>query len=315
MIISLVPQNLLTKEQLGLFEKETGESILSFADLNEALKFLPEADILIVFGRIDKEALKICSKLKWLFSVSAGVEHLPFTELKEKGVIVTNTRGIHGEQISEHVFGMVLSFSRQLMLSRKNQLQKKWAQLLPVDELPGKTLCIIGAGSIGSEIARKAKAFDMHVIGLKKHPEAMEYFDDVFGIEKLHDVLGLADYAVLITPLTDETYHIMGAEEFKAMKRTGVFINMSRGDTVDEASLIDALRNGIIAGAGLDVFHTEPLPPESPLWEMENVIITPHNSGVSPHYFEKTLKVFRESLALYRQGKELPNRIDLERKY
>lgn len=315
MILSLVPLSILTREYLDSFEKETGEKIISFKNINEAASVLPEAEIMILFGRIDKNLLKTCLNLKWLFSLSAGVDNLPFKELIEMGVTVTNTRGIHGKQISEHVMGMILSFNRNLLQSRKFQLQKKWEQFVPVDELNGKTLCVIGAGSIGREIARKARAFDMRTIGIKRHQETLEYFDNVWGRDKLHEALGQADFVVLITPLTEKSYHLMGMEEFKSMKKNGIFINVSRGDTVDENALIEALQKGMIAGAGLDVFHIEPLPPESPFWEMENVLITPHNAGISPNYIEKTFKIFRESLLLFRQGKPLPNPVELTRQY
>lgn len=184
-----------------------------------------------------------------------------------------------------------------------------------MDEISEKTLCIIGTGSIGSEIARKAKAFDMKVIGVDKFPATSKNFDEVWGMDKMAEALGLADYTVLTIPLTEETYHLMGQKEFKSMKQSGILINMSRGDTVDETALIAALQEGRIAGAGLDVFHKEPLPQESPLWDMENVIITPHCAGDSPYLERRALNLFAENLLLYRQGKPMKNIINLERKY
>jgi phosphoglycerate dehydrogenase-like enzyme len=293
---------------------QTGETIRSFYSIQEAMEVLPDAEIIITFGRLDRDILTTCRSLKWVFSMSAGVEKLPLAELREMGVTVTNARGIHGPQIAEQTMGMIIAFSRGLNRCIRNQLQKKW-EILHVGELTGETLCIIGAGSIGKEIARKAKAFDMKVIGLKRHPETLEYFDLVWSIDNLHEALQQADYSVLITPLTDETYHLIGPAEFQAMKRSGIFINVSRGDTVDETALIEALQNGSIAGAGLDVFHEEPLPPDSPLWEMENVMITPHNAGLSPHYSDRIIDLFLASLSCYRQGKPMPNQIDLARKY
>lgn len=274
--------------------------------------------MLIIFGwpGID---LNVYPDVKWVFSISAGVEKLPFADLISRGVTVTNTRGIHGGQIAEHVIGMMLSFSRQLARARDNQSRKRWFQGLPVGELSGKNLLIIGAGSIGSEIARKASVFDMDITGIKNNPspEGLADFNRIHGRGKdiLHEDLSMADYIILITPLTDETYHLIGKEEFASMKKSAYFINVSRGDTVDETSLIEALRTGRIAGAGLDVFHSEPLPAGSPLWEMENVLITPHNSGISPYYMDRTADIFGKSLTLFREGKILPNLIDLDRKY
>ncbi len=317
MILSLIPPKIIPREFFDRFEKLIGEKILSLPGSGEAAdnKLLDQVDILIIFGRMGREALINYPALKWVFSISAGVEKIPFEELKSKGVIVSNTRGIHGEQMAEHVIGFILSFSRQLAVARDNQRLRKWFQALPVYELPEKKLLIIGAGSIGREIARKASVFDMNITGIRKNPENLDNFNSIAGPDLLYEKLGEADFVVLVTPLTDETYHIMGAAEFKAMKKESYFINISRGDTVDETALIEALRAGTIAGAALDVFHTEPLPANSPLWGMENVIITPHNSGISPLYMDKTFEIFRKSLSLFREGKLPLNIIDLDRKY
>jgi phosphoglycerate dehydrogenase-like enzyme len=314
LIVYLAFLPFFNKNALDEVAKQTGETIHVFYSPEEAIEVLPEAEIIITFGRLDRDILKTCRSLKWVFSMSAGVEKLPLAELRERGVVVTNARGISGLQIAEQTMGMIIAFNRCLNRCLRNQLQKRW-EALPVGELTGETLCIIGAGSIGKELARKAKAFDIKVIGLKRHPETLDHFDVVWTIDKLHEALQQADYSVLITPLTDETYHLIGAEEFRAMKRSSIFINVSRGDTVDETALIEALQNGSIAGAGLDVFHEEPLPPDSPLWDMENVMITPHNAGVSPRYISRIIDLFLTSLSCYRQGKPLPNQIDLKRKY
>ncbi len=315
MIVSLASLSFFNKNELDMVAKQTGETIHAFNKPEEAMELLPDADIIITIGRLDKEILKICRSLKWLFVLSAGVEKLPLAELMEMGVTVTNARGIHGPQIAEQTMGMIIAFSRCLNHCVRNQLNKKWERLMPLGELTGQTLCIIGAGSIGREIARKAKAFDMRVIGLKLHPETLAHFDEVWPAGRLHEALQQADYTVLITPLTGETYHLIGPAAFQAMKRSSIFINVSRGDTVDETALIEALQNGSIAGAGLDVFHREPLPPDNPLWDMENVLITPHNAGLGPHYVARIIDLFVTCLSCYRQGKPLPNQVDLKRNY
>jgi phosphoglycerate dehydrogenase-like enzyme len=315
MIVFLATQPFFDQHDLDAAARQAGETIHAYHSPEEAVDLLPQAEILVTFpSRFDREILKACRSLKWLFCMSAGVERLPLAELAAMDVTVTNARGVAGLQIAEQTMGMMIAFSRCLNRCFKNQLQKRW-ELLPVGELTGQTLCIVGAGSIGREIARKAKSFDMKVIGLKRHAEALEHFDEVWSIDRLHEALQQADYTVLITPLTDDTCRLIGAEEFRAMKRSSIFINMSRGDTVDETALIEALRSGSIAGAGLDVFHEEPLPPDNPLWEMENVMITPHNAGMSPHYTARINDLFVASLSCYRQGKPLPNQIDLKRKY
>ncbi len=304
----------IKKEYIDIIENETGEKIHVFNNMEEARNILHKAEIIIAWG-LNKDLVRLCQKLKWFFNLSAGVEMLPFDELISMGTMVTNVRGLHGPQMAEQIMGMIISFSRRLNRMLKNQLQKKWNNNIQVDQLSGKTICIIGAGSIGREVARKARAFDMRVIGLKKHVEDLDNFDEVWGMEKLYDALKESDYNVLVTPLTDETYHLIGKKEFKLMKNSSIFINVSRGDTVNEGELIEALKKGHIAGAGLDVFHQEPLDKKSPLWDMENVIITPHNCGISPHHMKKTMNIFKESLICYRLGNEMPGKIDLNKKY
>ncbi len=316
MILTNIPEGILPRVYLDRLENLGGEKVLTLSEDGRLAgkNEIENVDILIIFGWRGIN-LADYPALKWVFSLSAGVENTPFEELKRREIILTNTRGIHGPQISEQVIGMMISFSRRLALARDYQFRKRWSQALPVDELTGKKLLIIGAGSIGTEIARKAAAFDMHITGIKKNPSNLDNFESVEGIENLHKNLKEADYVVLITPLTDETFHLMGKKEFSSMKKEAYFINISRGDTVDETALIEALRTKAIAGAGLDVFHTEPLPADSPLWEMENVIITPHNSGITPYYMDRAAEIFLKGLALFRDGKTPPNLIDLSRKY
>lgn len=318
MIVSLAS---LPADLIEMIESKTGEKIFSYClseDRDAALKAVSEAEIVITWSSpVNNGVFNNCKdfNLKWLFSISTGIEKLPFAEFIKKGIVVTNTRGLLGSHMAEQTIGMMIAFSRLFKRCIKNQLQRVWELNMPVDELTGKTLCIIGAGSIGSEIARKAKAFDMRVIGLKKHAEALKNFDEVWDMEMLEKALALADYTVLTVPMTDETYHLIGQREFKLMKQNNILINMSRGDIVDEAALIDALNEGRIAGAGLDVFHNEPLPQESPLWDMENVIITPHNAGDSPYLVNRAMALFAENLILFRQGKPMKNIVNLERKY
>ena len=297
-------------------EKAIGETVTLRRSIADAADVLPEAEKLIADERIPEEVLAGCAKLKWFFSLSAGVERLPFEALRRMGVFVSNASGIHGTQMAEQTLGVMILFSRQLHRTLAFQRQKIWSRpQLEVGELAGKTLCIVGTGAIGREIARKAKAFDMRVVGLRRHPAALEHFDEVLGMDAFHASLAEADYVVLITPLTDETYRLMNREAFACMKKTAFFLNISRGDTVDEAAMIDALRGGVIAGAGLDVFHKEPLPQESPLWEMENVVITPHSAGLTPDYFDRAAELFIRNDFDLRAGKAVPNAVNLTLHY
>ena len=304
-----------------MVKNRTGEEITVceyFNNRKQALKMIPDAEILITWGRPVNQGLfnEIDGfNFKWLFSLSVGVDRLPFKELKENGTIVSNIKGVLNTNIAEQAMGIMILFSRQLKRSILNQQNKCWERNMPVNELTGKTLCIIGAGSIGSEIAKRAKAFEMSVIGISLSARPMPGFDAVVDIGQLHTILPEADYIVLMIPLTDKTYHLFGEMEFSLMKKSGIFINLSRGDVTDEQALVNALKERRIAGAGLDVFHQEPLPEDNPLWEMENVVLTPHCAGDSPMVLERAMNLFADSLVLYRQGKDIPNIVDLNRGY
>ncbi len=291
------------------------EKIYECRDRQEALRVLPDADIVITFGGgdgdyaipIDGEMLAAAHGLRLVLSLSSGVEKLPMQALREKNVAVCNSRGAHGVSIAEYVLGGMLVMSHHFHQFLRSQEQSRWKPIVRGEDLEGGTLCVIGAGSIGREIARKAKAFDMNVIGIKRRPEPVCGFDRVWGADRLHEALALSDYVVMVAPLTSETYHMMGEAEFRRMKETAIFINVSRGDTVDESALIRALTEKTIAGAVLDVFHEEPLPPESPLWGMENVLVTPHCSGPTKNTQRKTIRLIYDNIVRYRQGGELIN--------
>jgi phosphoglycerate dehydrogenase-like enzyme len=277
---------------------------------------LAEAEIIAGFPDLFAAGvIERAPRLRWLHSFSAGVETAPFDLLRDRGIVFTNASGIHGQQMSEQIFGMMISFSRGLHISLQNQWQMRWSAEHRVDELYGKTLLIVGAGHIGQETARKAKAFDMRVIGIKRHPAPMEYFDQVRGPSDLHASLSEADYVVALVPLTPETYHLFGEVEFAAMKPTAVFLNFARGDVVDEDALVNALQSGLIAGAGLDVFHQEPLPPDHPLWRLQNVLITPHNAGLSPQYNARAVDQFLRNYRAFREGRPMESVVDLGRRY
>ena len=234
----------------------------------------------------------------------------PLEEVRRRGIRACNPKGAHAVSIAEYVLGCMLSVSHQFPAFLRNQEQSVWKMNDRSEDLEGKTLCVVGAGSIGQEIGKKAKAFDMNVIGLKRHPEPLGFFDEVWGNDRLGEALGCADYVVLVTPMTPETYHMMGMEQFRMMKETAIFINVSRGDTVDEDALISALENHQIGGAVLDVFHCEPLPQDSPLWSMEQVLVTPHNSGLTGNTVRKVVKITLDNIRRFREGRELVNQIE-----
>lgn len=310
MVISLIyGQN----KMLPILEEILGERIYVCQDKETALKYMAEAEIVITVGGgnfalpMDEDLVMAAKNLKWVFSISAGVEKLPIEALKRKGVIINNTSGVHGGTIAEYVLGGLLMLSHHFHIYYKDQLEGVWGKIHAGENLEGKTMCIIGAGNIGREIGKKAKAFDMNVIGLKRNPEPLMYFDQILPMDKLDETLSIADYVVLVTPLTDETYHLMNESKFKLMKTSSVFVNVSRGDTVEESALIKAIQHKQIAGAVLDVFHEEPLAVSSPIWGLENVIITPHASGISKNTSQRIINMFKDSYNCYKNKEALPN--------
>lgn len=310
MIVTLVKMRRELREEIA---RKTGEPVEACPPEREE-ELLPMADIIIGDMRLTERQLALAGRLRWFYCVSAGVERLPFAALARREVLVTNASGIHASPMAEHALMMMLAFRRRLLEYRASQRRKEWSRLIP-GELRGAVLCVVGTGSIGRETARRARAFGMRVTGVRRSPRPMEEFDAVAGLTDLRRALGEADFVLLLTPLTDKTRGLMGAAEFAAMKREAVFLNLSRGGTVDEPALIDALRAGQIAGAGLDVFAREPLGPDSPLWGMENVILTPHIAGITDHYMKSVAELFLQNYKELRAGEVPRNRVDLGRQY
>ncbi|HVP36590.1 MAG TPA: D-2-hydroxyacid dehydrogenase [Terriglobales bacterium] len=278
-------------------------------------ELLPQADILVCFS-IAPENFKIAKNLKWIHLAVAGVDQSVFPELLQSKVTITACKGMHSHTISEHILGMIICFAKGIHLSSLRQIQKKWdfnEVMKQRFELKGRTLGIIGLGGIGLELARKAKCFGMQVIGMKnrlKKGEKHRLVDRILPKEKLPELLTQSDFVALTLPLTDETFHLIGEKELTQMKNSAYLINTSRGKIIDEKVLIDALENHRIAGAGLDVFEEEPLNPNSSLYDLENVIITPHIAGTMVDYFQKVAQIFKENLKRYLAGRTMVNLVD-----
>ncbi|REE93090.1 phosphoglycerate dehydrogenase-like enzyme [Paenibacillus taihuensis] len=278
---------------------------------------LAQAEIILGFNR---DVLKIVysegSSLKWIQNLGAGVDHIPLDRIKERGVTLTNASGVHPYQISESIFAMLLSLTRQVHAYVRNQQAGVWQGEPGMGEAHHKTIAILGVGAIGLETAKIAKAFSMNVLGIRKSGEPAEFVDHMYTMDKLHEVLAQSDYVINCLPLTSDTRHLIGKSEFAAMKRTACYINIGRGATTDTAALVDALHNGVIAGAGLDVFEQEPLPQDHPLWKLEQVIVTPHIAGDTALYMDRALDIILDNLAHYsKQGAPARNIVDLEAQY
>jgi len=290
--------------------------ILQSSDEKELLHLVENADILFA-GHFSLEIFSKAKKLKWIQTVGAGVNRFLLPEVVKSGVIVTNAGGVHPIPISEHVIGLMLCFCRKLHFFVRNQMERKWerneAELMEqIEELSGKTVGIVGLGKIGSELAKKTKCLGMKVIATKRNPNVPKpiYVDKLVNPENLKELLAESDFVVLTLPLTKETDGMLGEAQLRSMKRTSYLINVGRGRIVQEEKLVQALKEGWIAGAGLDTFEIEPLPKNSELWHMKSVIITPHVAGATPYYFERLIDIFCEDLNLFIHNEPMINVVD-----
>ena len=281
-------------------------------------KHVPTAEIIAGWKKEMKEStLQDGSSLKWLQTWSAGVNNLPLKELQIRNVQLTSANGVHANPISETIFALMLGLTRKIHTYVKNQQTKTWHHANMNLEIHGKTIGIIGVGSIGKETAKIAKAFGMKVLGIRHSGTPVKHVDEMFTTDQLNSLLPECDYIVVTLPLTAETKHLFGAEQFALMKPSAFFINIGRGELVVEQDLINALLEQQIAGAGLDVFTTEPLPAENPLWEMEHVIVTPHTSGSTEYYDKRVIEdIFIPNLKNYIANESVRiNVVDYEKGY
>lgn len=272
------------------------------------------ADVEVAFGFPSREAFLAAKRLRWIQSGSAGVEGMrSIPELAESDVIVTNTRGAHAVTIAEHAFGMLVFLARNFHSLLKSQEKKEWQRPLeqPGVGLAGLTIGIIGLGQIGRAIGKRAQAFEMKIIAVDAHDVPRpDYVAEFWLLDGLPELLQRADVAVVATPITDETRGMLGPEQLTLMKPSAYLLVMSRGGIIDEPTLAAMLREGRLAGAGLDVTAIEPLPPESELWEAPNIIITPHCSPSSQLTRANVTAIMRENLTRYLAGEPLTNLVD-----
>ncbi|WP_028390313.1 D-2-hydroxyacid dehydrogenase [Bacillus cihuensis] len=278
---------------------------------------LSEAEVLITYGEdLENQHIRNAPKLKWIMVMSAGLEKMPFEVIIERDILVTNARGIHKIPMAEYTFAMVLLHEKKGRLLLENERNAKWDRDVRVGELNGKTMLILGTGAIGGEIARIAKAFNMKTVGLNRSGRPTEYMDHIVQKKDILIELSQADYIISILPSTHETKGFVKSEHFKAMKNSAVFVNIGRGDVVDENILLSALANQEIAHAVLDVFDPEPLAKDHPFWEMDNVTVTSHLSSRSYKYLPRAFQIFEQNLAIYLEGKSnFVNEVDPEKGY
>ncbi len=256
------------------------------------------------------DAILALPTLRWVHTVSAGVDHALGSLQQRPDVLFTNARGVFDAPIAETVLAYILMIAKRMPELLAQQREQRW-KLLPLREVAGLSVGLIGLGGIGGEIARRCQALGMRVVATRRRPELpAPYVDVLLPTERLAELLGRVDFVVVAVPLTPETTGMIGATELAHIRPEAWFINIARGAVVDEAALIDALTAGRISGAALDVFAEEPLPPESPLWTLPNVILTPHNSWSTPRVNEREAQLFMDNLERYLRGEALRNVVD-----
>ncbi len=262
------------------------------------------------------------AKLKWVHTSAVAVETLCLPELFARSIAVSNTRGVQAIPIAEHVMAVALALAKQMPFVLDNQRQARWAQNEFVEErlpwlLHGRTLGLVGVGTIGSEVARRAASFGMRVIALRRRPAygVIGHVDRVYGIADLPDFLGQCHVLVIAAPLTPETEGLMGEPQFAQLPKGAVVINVGRAKIVDTAALIGALTSGHLRGASLDVFPQEPLPPDHPLWQTPNLIVTPHTSGFRQGHWEEVVQLYGDNIERWLNGEPLKYRIEPELGY
>lgn len=268
-----------------------------------------ESAEVVVTTSLPDDVLGRAEDLRWVQALSSGVDFFDFETLRERDVALTNVAGVHAEPIAEQVLGYLLAFERGIVEGMRNQHRGVWERY-EGGELRGKTLGIVGLGAVGTRTAELGRAFGMTVLATKRDPStAPDVVDDVYGPDGLHEALIESDYVVVACPLTADTRGLVGREELGCMKGSAVLVNVARGPIVDEAALTEGLQQRVIRGAALDVFEHEPLAKDSPLWDLSNVVLTPHMAGSSPAKTSRTADVFAENYAAYRDGRDLPTRV------
>lgn len=311
-VLNIVVLNPLADRHLAVLQAVDPDITITVADKSNALAKMPACHILVTWGWMETRPLfQAAPHLEWIHALSAGVENLIFSEIQAADTILTNSKGIHSIPVSEHVLALMLAFNRGLPVSIRQQTLKQW-QRMPTNELHDQTMAIVGLGSIGREIAKKAKALGMKVLASKQEITTELFVDKLYPADNdsLLEMLSQADFVIIALPLTEHTHNLIGLPHFSAMKRSAYFFNIARGPIVNEAELIAALQQQLIQGAGLDVFAAEPLPADNPLWDMPNVIITPHVAALSPAYLDRAVKLFADNLTRFVQGRDMINVVD-----
>ncbi len=295
--------------------------VVQLPDYDRITEEIADTDLAIAWS-LRGDQITAAKKLRWIHSTAAAVHGLMTPELQASDIIVTNARAVHGPVVAEHAMSLVFAMAKRLPEAAKFQSQRHWAQQEICEtvprprELKDATMVIVGFGSIGTSLAGLARALGMRVIGVRDHPEkGRDGADAMYGFGDLNRALSEGDFVVLATPVTAKTHHLMNAERLEHLKSDAYLVNVGRGVLIDEEALQHALRANRLAGAALDVTTEEPLPPGSPLWTMENVLITPHTAGYAEKMWERHYVAYVENLRRYLAGKPLLWMVDKQAGY
>ena len=316
LLIMNTPYFEMTEQEFTVVKKAAPDlSVTAVSGRKVTSELLENAEI--IYGWPSKEQLKQARQLKWLHLPSAGADGFTNKEnYCSPDIRLTNSSGVYGMPIAEHIFGMILSYNRDLQKYACNKLDRRWDRLMQPKDFFGSVMGIIGLGDIGLEVAKRAKALGASVLAVKRTlTEKPDCVDRLYTMEGLEEVLKAADYLVLALPNTSKTRGLINEERLRLMKQDALLINVGRGALIDQGALIRALSQGVIGGAALDVTEPEPLPKENPLWELPNVILTPHVSGLSPSNEKRRFHIFYQNLLRFLEAKPLQNQIDFAQEY
>ena len=306
----------LTDEQLDRIRAISDEIEVTVPDTIED-RAIEMPDVEVVFGDFNLSMIGKAEKLRWVQAIGSGVDDMLFQEFVNSDVTLTSMKGLVGSHLADHAWALLMALSRSIGRAVR---ERSWASRFSIRdqswELEGRTLGVVGLGGTGVEVARRAQGFRMKVIAVDSEKVSKpDFVDQVRDMSRFYELLENSDVVVICTPLTDETRDMFDEEAFKHMKDHAFLVNVTRGEIVHGPSLMKALENGMIGGAGLDVTPEEPLPDDSPLWSMKNVVVTPHTAGGSPLRIDRTVDLFCENLSRYVEGKPLLGIIDKKKGY
>lgn len=295
--------------------------VVQLADYKRVDAEITDAEIAVTWS-VRPEQIKAAKRLRWIHSPAAAVHQLIFPEIVDSDIVLTNARDVHGPVVAEHVIALIFALAKKIPEAVRLQQKHDWGQQKIWDELPrirevaGATVGLVGLGSIGRAVAKSATALGMRVIAVREHPEkGSEGADSVFGPEQMDEVFRQSDYVVLAAPVTSQTNALANAKRFALMKPNACLINVARGQLVDEVALAASLRANKIGGAALDVFPKEPLDADSPLWDLPNLLVTPHTAALTDKQWERHYALFADNLQRYLTGQMLLGLVDKGKGY